>query len=90
MLNSVALEDGILFAFSAYFVNTNPTYFQLWRPINLTSRVFELVEEWPITPASADTREDVSHFNYSSIPQSYFKAINLHSMKLVLPSHFIS
>ena len=60
LLHHNALEDGVLFAFSAYFRNLNPVYFQLWRPAASADRRYTLVHEWPFNPALSGGKEDVS------------------------------
>jgi hypothetical protein len=65
LLNDVSLEEGVVFAFSAYFRTNSKTTFQIWRPSNATSANpdttnFELIGELPVVPSVVDSREDVS------------------------------
>lgn len=62
LLNSHALEDGVIFAFVAYFVNVRPVIFQIWRPKSNTTNEpnYALVEQWPYTPTNPGYKEVVS------------------------------
>jgi len=60
--------DGVVFAFGAYYRNTNPVRFQLWRPVD-TVRVpgsarsaettVRLLSQLRVTPSVQDSRETV-------------------------------
>lgn len=64
LVNDVVLGHGVLFAFSAFFVNTSRVHFQVWRPYknNDTSSgaTFQLVFQAAMTPSVSLSREDVS------------------------------
>jgi len=64
LVNDVVLDHGVLFAFSAFFVNTSRVRFQVWRPYktNYTSSgaTFRLVFQAAMTPSVSLSREDVS------------------------------
>ena len=57
----------MLYAFAAYFRNSNPMKFQVWRPVNLGTRSYQLIKEWSITPTVVNGREDVSVLSLSNI-----------------------
>lgn len=65
LLNDVSLDEGVAFAFSAYFITDSLVAFQIWRPVisNNTgsdSSSFELVGELETRPSIVKSREDVS------------------------------
>lgn len=36
LLNDIILQDGLLFAYSAYYLTNQPMRFQIWRPVSVT------------------------------------------------------
>ena len=67
LVNDKILQNGVVFAFSAYFRTDKPVRFQLWRP--LTSRSdetkFRLIAEYRVTPSIPGDKEDVSYLSLS-------------------------
>ena len=69
LMNNQVGEDGIIFAVSAYFRNTNPIFFQIWRPeptFGASSfQNFQLIFEMEYTPqqsaVDSKKRSDVSN-----------------------------
>ncbi|KAK2145332.1 hypothetical protein LSH36_687g01025 [Paralvinella palmiformis] len=61
LVNDKILQNGVVFAFSAYFRTDKPVRFQLWRP--LTSRSdetkFRLIAEYRVTPSIPGDKEDI-------------------------------
>ena len=58
--------DGVVFAFAAYYRNTNPVRFQLWRPVDPESgevrsaeMTMRLLGQISVTPSVRDSREIV-------------------------------
>lgn len=61
LLDNVALQDGVLFAFTAYFRAIKKVHLQIWRPVNESTDEYRLVGDWPTVPAVVDGRENVSY-----------------------------
>lgn len=57
LLNQPFPKTGVLFAFNAYFRNSNPLTLQVWRPQAATSNSFELLGEIAITPSIVGSPE---------------------------------
>jgi len=53
--------DGVVFAFAAYYRNSNPVRFQLWRPLETTGPVttVRLLAHLTVTPSVIESRETV-------------------------------
>lgn len=65
--------DGVVFAFAAYYRNSNPVRYQLWRPVDTTKDVdlqtttppssrdtsVQLIAHLTITPSVQDSHETV-------------------------------
>ena len=75
LLNNAVMTDGVFYAAQAWFRNTFPASFQIWRPVcdvngfNCSSRQFTLVGEVSVQPTTGDKSqveqskvEDVSIF----------------------------
>ena len=62
LLNDVIMQDGLLFAYSAYFLSNKPIRFQVWRPVSVFEREYKLLWEHRVIPAEWNTRVDVSPF----------------------------
>ena len=63
LMNDVILEEGVVFAFSAFFRFDSRIKFQIWRPagpLQLDHRDFQLLGEISIIPSITKDREDVS------------------------------
>jgi len=66
--------DGVVFAFAAYYRNSNPVRFQLWRPVKATDvgdfqtaapassseTTMQLLSQLTVRPSVQDSREIVS------------------------------
>ena len=61
LLDDRVLTDGVVFAYSAYFISNKPVRFQVWRPVvNGTENVYRLVGQTRVRPSQTYSREDVS------------------------------
>ena len=69
LMNDVILQEGVVFAFSAFFRSDKPIRIQIWRPDSRedetqdpeTSSAFRLLFETRIIPSVINRREDVSY-----------------------------
>lgn len=63
LMNDAVLGHGILFAFSAFFVNPSRIFFQVWRPVSVSgssdNAYFQLVFQTSMVPTTTGKREDV-------------------------------
>ena len=60
-------NEGVVFAFSAFFRSNKPVRFQIWRPYlngNHTENEFQLRAEIKHLPSIELAREDVSEFHF--------------------------
>ena len=69
LLNDVLLEEGVVFAFSAYFRVDTLVSFQIWRPIesndtSVDTSNFRLIGQLQTVPSVVNFREDVSMGDY--------------------------
>lgn len=60
LMSEVVLEEGVVFAYSAFFRSEKPVRFQIWRPVENVSESYQLVGETRVIPAVNKAREDVS------------------------------
>jgi len=71
LLNDTALDDGIIFAFSAYIHAVTPVRLQVWRAAadqqttNVNFKPFKLMWELRVVPTAAGQRQDVSQTKLS-------------------------
>ena len=59
LLSTTVPQDGVLFAFSAYFMNQNPFGFQMWEEVDSSKKTFRLLKQWDIIPGVNQGHEDV-------------------------------
>ncbi|KAK2174617.1 hypothetical protein NP493_789g00026 [Ridgeia piscesae] len=60
LLDDRVLTDGVVFAYSAYFISNKPVRFQVWRPVvNGTENVYRLVGQTRVRPSQTYSREDI-------------------------------
>ena len=52
LLNDIILEEGVVYAFQAWFRNTLPMYFQVWRPACEGCMNHTLIGEVRVEPAT--------------------------------------
>ena len=67
LIPDIVQENGVLFAYSAYFISRNPIRFQVWRPTNILLREFKLVHEMRARPTATGQRGDVGPMIYQEI-----------------------
>ena len=65
LLNDFILDDGVLFAFSAFFRHDTRVRLQVWRPQDSAlgpgqNQPFQLIAELAVIPSLQNAREDVS------------------------------
>ena len=60
LMSEVVLDEGVVFAYSAFFRSEKPVRFQIWRPVENVSESYQLVGETRVIPAVNKAREDVS------------------------------
>ena len=61
IMNNMILNEGVVFAYSAYFRSDKPVRFQIWRPlVNGSKNAYRLVGETRVIPSLKNGREDVS------------------------------
>jgi hypothetical protein len=70
LMNDEVQEEGVVFAFSAFFRTDSPMRFQIWRPLVQPKRPnspamneknsFSLISELRTIPSVTEKREDVS------------------------------
>ena len=67
IMNDMILNEGVVFAYSAYFRSDKPVRFQIWRPlVNGSKNAYRLVGETRVIPSLKNGREDVSICNHLS------------------------
>ena len=65
IMNDMILNEGVVFAYSAYFRSDKPVRFQIWRPVvNGSKNAYRMVGETRVIPSLKDGREDVSIYNH--------------------------
>ena len=63
LLNSRLTSKAVIFAFSAFFRESTPVRFQIWRPSATGNRdQFTLIQQYRVIPSVTLTREDVSTY----------------------------
>jgi len=60
LMSDVILNEGVVFAYSAFFRSDKPVRFQIWRPVENVSDSYQLIGETRVIPAVMNAREDVS------------------------------
>ena len=57
---NLVMRDGVIFAYSGYFLNTRRIRFQVWRTADVWTRKYSLVGETVVNPKTTYQKEDVS------------------------------
>ena len=60
LMRDAVLEDGVVFAYSAFFRSEKPVRFQIMRPVENETDTYQLIGETRVIPAVKNAREDVS------------------------------
>ena len=64
LLKNIQFQDGVIFAYSFYFLSNRPFRIQVWRPRDIFKMRFQLLWESRIVPNEWNKRVDVSCFSF--------------------------